>query len=81
MNIEISDQMLEMQPTPEERICFDGMDLIGTVEAADTIGWSAAKFAIYHSRGRTPSPVGFVGGRPAWTRRQILLFKDMIQGK
>ena len=74
MQSEIPDIIVDMQPTAEERINFNDLGLIGTVEAAEMVGWPPAKFAMYHSRGKVPEPVGFVGGRPAWTKRQIECF-------
>ena len=67
-----------MQPTREEKQKFDDLQLMGTVEAAAFLGWSPSKFAVYHARGKTPEPIGFVGGRPAWTKRQIEIFKRTI---
>lgn len=67
-----------MQPTTAEKRKFEELDLVGTVEAAEIVGWTSSKFALYHKRGKTPEPIGFIGGRPAWTRRQIHDFKETI---
>lgn len=66
------------KPSPHEKRKFEALDLVGTVEAAEIIGWAPSKFALYHKRGKTPEPIGVIGGRPAWTKRQIIEFKENI---
>lgn len=53
--------------------------LMGTVDVAKELGesWTPAKVAVYNERGKLPMPIGYVGNRPMWTKRQIQLFKKM----
>ena len=48
------------------------VDLLGTKEVGDILGWSRQKVSVYYSRGKLPEPYATIGGkRPVWTREQI----------
>ena len=50
----------------------DRIDLLGTKEVGDLLGWSRQKVSVYYSRGKLPEPFALIGGkRPVWTREQI----------
>lgn len=62
---------LRKEPLPEE--------FFGTTEFGNEIGWQKGKVSVYVSRGLLPKPVTYVGGRPAWTRRQIEIIKETFK--
>lgn len=55
--------------------------LLGTVDVGKRLGWRKQKVSVYHQRGKLPKPVGYVGGRPMWTERQIDIYKLTSEGE
>lgn len=49
--------------------------LLGTVDVSEELGWPKSMAAVYNARGKLPLPIGHVGNRPYWTKRQIEIYK------
>lgn len=66
----------EMANTPtidEQKKEFDKLELMGLTDVAEFLGWPKSKVGSY--RGQKikdfPDPIGEIGGRPVWTKKQI----------
>ena len=54
-----------------EKKKFDSLELMGVSDVANYLGIERARVSTLWKRGTFPLPVGMVGGRPAWTKRNI----------
>lgn len=60
--------------TEKDKQLFEQLDLVGVSDIAKMTGWKMTKVTSYRTRGilDLPDPIGYVGGRPVWTRRSVI---------
>lgn len=60
-----------------EENSFDWLlsEIYGTSEVASELGWTLSKVSVYRLREAMPKPIGEVGGRPVWWKKDIIEFK------
>ncbi|HEY8424603.1 MAG TPA: hypothetical protein VIK73_01135 [Limnochordales bacterium] len=56
------------------------MELVGTAEAADILGWDRRKVSVYAARGRLPKPVAVLRCGPVWRRQDIEAAAAVLRG-
>lgn len=45
--------------------------LMTNKEVSQAIGWTASKLKLYADRGAFAAPIGYIAGKPVWTKHQI----------
>lgn len=55
----------------DQKELFNQLELMGVTDIAKALGWNKGKVTVYVQRGKIPPPIGLVGGRPVWTRKQL----------
>ena len=50
------------------------MELVGISEAAQVLGWSRQKTAVYYQRGKLPKPLARLRCGPVWKKKVIVAF-------
>lgn len=51
---------------------LEELELVGVLDIAKLLNWSAPKVTTYAARGKLPDPVGKISGRPVWYKQEII---------
>lgn len=51
---------------------IDELQLVGVMDIAKLLNWSAPKVTTYMTRGKLPEPVTEISGRPVWYKPEII---------
>lgn len=56
-------------------------ELVGATDIAKMLNWDIRKVSAYKDRASFPSPIGEIGARPVWWRREIEEYKKRADQK
>ena len=67
----ISKKIKKGMSVSDQQELFNDLQLMGVTDIAKEWGWRKNKVSTYAERGKLPPPIGQIGGRPVWTRKQL----------
>lgn len=67
----ISKKIKKVMSVSDQQEMFKDLELMGVTDIAKEWGWPKNKVSTYAIRGKLPQPMGEIGGRPVWTRKQL----------
>lgn len=62
---------IKARSVEDQQELFNELELMGVTDIAREFGWHKGKVPVYVNRGKLPPPMGLVGGRPVWTKKQL----------
>lgn len=55
---------------------LDELELVGVIDIAKLLNWSAPKVTTYINRGKLPEAIAEISGRPVWYKPEIIKISE-----